>query len=104
MVIRGGRFGGKLCEAFLPNNSWGPSSIKERRDWQVVKIMTMLITMMLMTMMMMTKMMTMMMIRMMTMMTKNFQVYSETHSKLEFLPSKLRSRLEKDSAPDQLPK
>jgi len=62
-TIRGGRFGGKLCKAFLPNNSWGPSSIKERRDWQV---------------------------------------YSETHSKLEFLPSMLRSRLEKDS-PD-LPK
>jgi len=66
-MLRGGRFGGKLCEAFQPNNSWGPSSIKERTDWQV---------------------------------------YSETHSKLEFLPSRLRSRLEKDSAADeqQLPK
>jgi solute carrier family 6 amino acid transporter-like protein 5/7/9/14 len=66
-TVRGGRFGGKLCEAFQPNNSWGPSSIKERTDWQV---------------------------------------YSETHSKLEFLPSRLRSRLEKDSAADeqQLPK
>ena len=41
-MIRGGRFGVKLCEAFLPNNSWGPSSIKERRDWQVVKMMTMM--------------------------------------------------------------
>ena len=32
---RGGRFGGKLREAFLPNDSWGPSSIKERKEWQV---------------------------------------------------------------------
>lgn len=61
--IRGGRFGKKVCEAFLPNNSWGPSSIKERTEWQV---------------------------------------YCETHSKLEFLPARIRSRLEKDSA--DLPK
>ena len=41
-----------------------------------------------------------------TMTTTLFKVYSETHSKLEFLPSRLRSRLEKDSAADeqQLPK
>ena len=32
---RGCRFGGKLREAFLPNDSWGPSSIKERKEWQV---------------------------------------------------------------------
>jgi len=63
MMIRGGRFGKKVCEAFLPNNSWGPSSIKERTEWQV---------------------------------------YCETHSKLEFLPARIRSRLEKDSA--DLPK
>jgi len=63
---RGGRFGGKLREAFLPNDSWGPSSIKERKEWQV---------------------------------------YSETHSKLEFLPSGLRSRLERGSISTQeLPK
>ena len=38
--------------------------------------------------------------------TTFFKVYSETHSKLEFLPSRLRSKLEKDSAADeqQLPK
>merc|ERR1712107_664367 len=65
-TIRGGRFGGKLREAFLPNDSWGPSSIKERKEWQV---------------------------------------YSETHSKLEFLPSSLRSRLERGSISTQeLPK
>ena len=87
-MLRGGRFGGKLCEAFLPNNSWGPSSIKERTDWQVVKMMTMMVT-----------------TTMATMMTTFFKVYSETHSKLEFLPSRLRLRLEKDSAEDeQLPK
>ena len=41
-----------------------------------------------------------------TMITRLFKVYSETHSKLEFLPSRLRSKLEKDSAADeqQLPK
>ena len=83
-MLRGGRFGGKLCEAFLPNNSWGPSSIKERTDWQVETMMKTMTT---------------------TMMIAFFKVYSETHSKLEFLPSKLRSRLEKDSAADeQLPK
>jgi len=65
-TIRGGRFGEKLRDAFLPNNSWGPSSIKERKEWQV---------------------------------------YSETHSKLEFLPSGLRSRLERGSTSTQeLPK
>jgi len=67
-TIRGGRFGGKLREAFLPNDSWGPSSIKERKEWQV---------------------------------------YSETHSKLEFLPSGLRSRLERGStstSTQELPK
>ena len=36
---RGGRFGGKLREAFLPNDSWGPSSIKERKEWQVAETM-----------------------------------------------------------------
>ena len=87
-MLRGGRFGGKLCEAFQPNNSWGPSSIKERTDWQVVKMMPMIMTMTT------------------TMITRLFKVYSETHSKLEFLPSRLRSKLEKDSAADeqQLPK
>ena len=84
-MLRGGRFGGKLCEAFQPNNSWGPSSIKERTDWQVVKMIMSMTT---------------------TMTTTLFKVYSETHSKLEFLPSRLRSKLEKDSAADeqQLPK
>ena len=36
---RGGRFGGKLREALLPNDSWGPSSIKERKEWQVAEMM-----------------------------------------------------------------
>ena len=44
---RGGRFGGKLREAFLPNDSWGPSSIKERREWQVAEMMMLVTTMMM---------------------------------------------------------
>ena len=105
-MLRGGRFGGKLCEAFLPNNSWGPSSIKERTDWQVEKMMTItMMTMMSKTMMTTVVTKTMMMTMTTTMMIAFFKVYSETHSKLEFLPSKLRSRLEKDSTADeQLPK
>ena len=44
---RGGRFGGKLREAFLPNDSWGPSSIKERREWQVAEMIMLVTTMMM---------------------------------------------------------
>ena len=44
---RGGRFGGKLREAFLPNDSWGPSSIKERKEWQVAEMMMLVTTMMM---------------------------------------------------------
>ena len=44
---RSGRFGGKLREAFLPNDSWGPSSIKERREWQVTEMMMLVTTMMM---------------------------------------------------------
>ena len=80
MIIRGGRFGKKVCEAFLPNNSWGPSSIKERTEWQVEKTAISLIIFIF----------------------QIHKVYCETHSKLEFLPARIRSRLEKDSA--DLPK
>ena len=34
-TIRGGRLATRLREAFLPNPSWGPSGIKERKEWQV---------------------------------------------------------------------
>ena len=44
---RGGQFGGKLREAFLPNDSWGPSSIKERREWQVAEMIMLVTTMMM---------------------------------------------------------
>ena len=44
---RSGRFGGKLREAFLPNDSWGPSSIKERKEWQVAEMMMLVTTMMM---------------------------------------------------------
>jgi len=61
-TIRGGRLATKLREAFLPNPSWGPSSMNERKEWQV---------------------------------------YSEEHGRLEFLPAPMQKCL--GGAPEELP-